>query len=486
MGLVIRVHNINFENDFYIKYKESETIDDEINGFIDYNGIYSKDTDVIILSGISINYNTNYWLKLIDSKTGEYVIKNIITDDSKTFKQYNEINFRVEINNGVVEVYDNTNGNENSIINNVKNTFYVYSGLTADSYIHGSTKLLGTTYNIDNSKKIFHFYPQSTNDFFVFLVHSDGFNPNAKKQGSFNLRKVNLNNFIYQITPTPTKTLTQTPTRTSTNTPTPTFGVLPTPTMTSTQTPTPTRTSTQTPTRTLTQTPTSTTTPNLSSLFKSYFVFNQKYNSQPLPTSGDYGNDYLKVAFFSHGITRNITTSDVNSICKFEYEILNSNNEVILTCKDNYGGFHPNFANDVNAESYYRVWTPTHPEYSYYQWVRDFFNNFTSITPYTNIAPTQPDQPFFNALDRGNNHYSIYSKYLPINDSYAIKIKNTGTFSFQLRAGTNDEFENSTLADVYTTIPPDNNYYIFALPKLRYNNNQDGSTKSYKLNCYNY
>jgi hypothetical protein len=70
-----------------------------------------------------------------------------------------------------------------------------------------------------------------------------------------------------------------------------------------------------------------------------------------------------------------------------------------------------------------------------------------------------------------------------------MRIKNTGTFSFQLRAGsldTFDNFNNPNLADAYRTIPPDNEWYDIALNRMREDNNDDGQTKAYKINCYNY
>jgi hypothetical protein len=215
---------------------------------------------------------------------------------------------------------------------------------------------------------------------------------------------------------------------------------------------------------------------NDSTIYKSLFTFNQKSNGQTLPTSSDYANGYLKFYAFSHGISRNITMpQDIGVICKFEYEILNNDNEVVFSCKDNYGGFHPNFQNNPSAESYYRVWTQGHSDYNNFQWIRDYFNNFTAI----------PGTSFNSALDRGNNHFDIYNGYVPLNKSYVMKIKNTGNFSFQLRAGTIDTFENPNLADIYTTIPPDNTWYNFNLNGIRVDNNNDG-TRAYKINCYNH
>jgi hypothetical protein len=216
---------------------------------------------------------------------------------------------------------------------------------------------------------------------------------------------------------------------------------------------------------------------NDSTIYKSLFTFNQKSNGQPIPTNGDYINGYLKFQAFSHGISRNITIPQDNGvICKFEYEILNNDNEVVFSCKDNYGGFHPNFQNNPSAESYYRVWTQGHSDYINFQWIRDYFNNFIAI----------PGTSFNSALDRGNNHFDIYNGYIPLNKSYIMKIKNIGDFSFQLRAGTIDTFENPNLADIYTTIPPDNTWYNFNLNRIRVDNNNNGETRAYKINCYNY
>jgi hypothetical protein len=69
-----------------------------------------------------------------------------------------------------------------------------------------------------------------------------------------------------------------------------------------------------------------------------------------------------------------------------------------------------------------------------------------------------------------------------------MRIKNTGTFSFQLRAGsldTFDNFEKPYLADAYRSIPPDNTWYDIPLNRMKVDNNDDGQTKAYKINCFN-
>lgn len=203
---------------------------------------------------------------------------------------------------------------------------------------------------------------------------------------------------------------------------------------------------------------------------KSTFVFNQKSNGTPTPEPSHTGNGYTLVSSPSHGITRTLNNmpADKGTICKFEYEIINSANEVVVSMKDNYGGFHPNFKNEVGAESYYRVWTPSFPQYSDYAWIRDFYNNFTSIS----------GTPFATADDRGNNHFSQYQKYF-VNGNYTLKIKNTGDKPFEIRAGANSNFENSGAAQVYTTVAADGEWKYF-------NIYIGGITEMYKLNIYNY
>jgi hypothetical protein len=997
MGVVLRLHDISIKNDYYVYYKESLTLGDENNGFVKYGNLIKKENNNIILSGITFNFNSNYWIKIVDSVTKDYVIKNIAIHESKTFKEYDKINFHVEVNNGTITLYDdNITENIYSVIDGKANSFLVYSGLTSESFISGSTRLLGVAKKRDDSKILYEFKQQNNDDFYVFLVHADGYNTYSKKQGGFSVRKVNVNNFIREITPTPTKTPTTiiydcyfgvnvettlaipTPTPTSTSTPTPTIGLTPSPTSTIGLTPSPTPTKTVTPTpatgddggenfnstytlsytesfpfstdnglagfnnaidrtkntylqmalagvdqifieinwddvfstysqqqsnsssswekydalidyaKTLTSTknkpmkvalriivskddgiqydldnpnnnngwyglsnsakdqfgypirvgygyghvslsypagvqqiydfvtktllryqdklgsqfswysvvtssqyengsnyenqhyvpgsdnpiplypalfdystysinsfrnamqtkygtianlnnawntnesnftniqppglgvsgsheelnnvyktnkgkdwyyfnenimfkflkecekigsdnnvsakfttesgsdtdvlsirrqsidiarwvdigqmhktqlggftgnssfshsidilrtnyarknrklgteintndfvtqfnitgttqmqsamyemaqycildaeakeiiiissrtspyydtaknvvsqvkdlmvnPTSrvpsnlptfeynvnqiinnnnnnnwlrdsmilkghtlsyrisaiqvgnnvqpsplpSSTPNNNNgIYKSLFTFNQKSNGQSVPTTGDYTNGYLKFYAFSHGISRNITIpQDIGVICKFEYEIINSDNQIVISCKDNYGGFHPNFKNDPSAESYYRVWTQGHQDYDKFKWIRDFYENFTRITPnHTGIVPQIPNTPFYEANDRSNNHFEAYDCYLPLNKSYIMRIKNTGTFSFQLRAGSLDNFEKPYLADAYRAIPPDNTWYDIPLNRMRENNNDDGQTKAYKINCFN-
>jgi hypothetical protein len=987
MGVVLRLHDISINNDYYVYYKESLTLGDESKGFVKYGDLFKKDNNIIILSGITFNFNSNYWVKIVDSVTNDYVIKNVLIHESKTFKEYDKINFHVEVNNGIITLYDdNVTENTYSIINGETNSFFVYSGLTSESFISGSTRLLGVAKRKDDSEILYQFKQENDDDFYVFLVHSDGYNIYNKKQGGFSVRKVNVNNIISNILPTPTVTPTKTvtPTRGLTPTPTSTTGLSPTPTPTKTVTPTPTRTigyvepldfnstytlsytesfpfstenglagfdnaiertkntylqmalagvdqifieinwdevfttynqqqsnnssywekydelinyaktltstknkpmkvalriivskddgyhydlenpnnnngwyglsnsakdqfgypirvgrgyghvslsypsgvaqvydfvtktlvryqdilgsqfswysvvtssqyengsnyenqhyvpgsdnpvaaypalfdystysinlfrnamqtkyvtianlnnawwgineskyetnfsniqppglgvsgsheelnnvyktnkgkdwyyfnentmfnflkkceqigidnnvtakfttesgsdtdvlstrrqtidisrwvnigqmhktqlggftgnatfshsidilrtnyarknrklgteintndfvtqfnitnatqmqnamyemaqycildaeakeiiiissrtspyydtaknvvgqvkdlmvnpTSRVPSNLLTfeynvnqiinnsndwlrnsmitkghtltnrisaiqvgnnvqpaplPTPTSTTN-NDNGIYKSLFTFNQKSNGQTVPTNGDYENGYLKFYAFSHGITRKLNfnnfSEDKGSICKFEYEILNSDGEVVISCKDNYGGFHPNFSYTLDdlgrkRESYDRIWVESSPFYDDSKWIRDFFTNFTKITPnHTGIEPQIKDRPFYIADDRSNNHFEAYDCYLPLNKSYIMRIKNTGNFSFQLRAGSLGTFEDIDSADAFATILPNNDWNNFPLNRMRVDNNNNGETRAYKINCFNY
>ena len=214
----------------------------------------------------------------------------------------------------------------------------------------------------------------------------------------------------------------------------------------------------------------------INEVFKSVFTFNQKTNGNPVPTSGDTENGYIKFYAFSHGIVFKVPDpvgAKRGLQCKMEYTIRNAANEIVINLKDNYGGFHPNyqpFAGDANtqpAESYYRVWTQSHGDYANLDFVRDFYYNFTAIS----------GTPFQNANDRSNNHFGDYTKYFPEGD-YKLTIKNTGAFPFELRAGRNDVHLTQGQADVYTTMEAGTER-IFDL-----NVRTLGTGQPYKINAY--
>jgi hypothetical protein len=212
-------------------------------------------------------------------------------------------------------------------------------------------------------------------------------------------------------------------------------------------------------------------------VYKSQWTFNQKTNGNSVPTSGDFVNGYLKFWAFSHGIVFKIPDpvgAKKGLLCKLEYTIKNAANEIVIQLKDNYGGFHPNYrpyagdADNSAAESYYRVWTSTHGDYANLAWVRDWYNGFAAIS----------GTPFATANDRGNNHFSDYTKYFP-EGIYTLTIKNTGEFPFSLRAGKINSFNTEGLADVYTDIPADNTDYTFNLDVRNL-----GVGEAYKINAF--
>lgn len=81
MGLTIRLHNITSPNNFTLYYKSGQTIGDLVAGFTQYGGTYPGGTTQINISGATIDFNIQYWIKLIDSVTNTYIIENIKMHD---------------------------------------------------------------------------------------------------------------------------------------------------------------------------------------------------------------------------------------------------------------------------------------------------------------------------------------------------------------------------------------------------------------------
>ena len=213
-------------------------------------------------------------------------------------------------------------------------------------------------------------------------------------------------------------------------------------------------------------------------IYKSQWSFTQMLNGNTVPTSGNYVNGYLKFYAFSHGIVAQIPDpvgAKKGMLVKLEYKIKNASNAIVIELKDNYSGFHPNYrpfagdADNLPANDYRRVWTPSFGDYDNLAWVRNFYNDFTPIS----------GTPFLDANDRANNHFdSHYTKYFP-EGTYTLEIKNTGEFPFQLRAGKNSVFDTEGLAQVYTEIPADNSWKTFTLEVRDY-----GDGEAYKINAF--
>ena len=80
MGLVIRLHDIVSPNQFKVYYKRATSPYPMNSGYSLY-GTFSAGTTTVNVSGITINFNSNYWFKIEDQSTGRYIIENIETND---------------------------------------------------------------------------------------------------------------------------------------------------------------------------------------------------------------------------------------------------------------------------------------------------------------------------------------------------------------------------------------------------------------------
>lgn len=80
MGLVIRLHDIVSPNQFKVYYKQATSPYPMNSGYSLY-GTFAEGITTVNISGITINFNSNYWFKIEDQVTGRYIIENIETND---------------------------------------------------------------------------------------------------------------------------------------------------------------------------------------------------------------------------------------------------------------------------------------------------------------------------------------------------------------------------------------------------------------------
>ena len=80
MGLVIRLHDIVSPNQFKVYYKQATSPYPMNSGYSLY-GTFAAGLTTVNISGITINFNSNYWFKIEDQVTGRYIIENIETND---------------------------------------------------------------------------------------------------------------------------------------------------------------------------------------------------------------------------------------------------------------------------------------------------------------------------------------------------------------------------------------------------------------------
>ena len=97
MGLVIRIYDIASPNDFTVAIKKGDTAYPLESGYYPCGDtIYSGGTELITISGYTVGstyttleFDTQYWIKLIDTDTNRYIIENIKTNNEVAFAECN-------------------------------------------------------------------------------------------------------------------------------------------------------------------------------------------------------------------------------------------------------------------------------------------------------------------------------------------------------------------------------------------------------------
>ncbi|MER0442763.1 hypothetical protein [Emticicia sp. W12TSBA100-4] len=161
------------------------------------------------------------------------------------------------------------------------------------------------------------------------------------------------------------------------------------------------------------------------------FRFVEKSNGKSFPDKPQ-GNSYTFVHFPSHcRVCTPVETTPMNAFAHCEYGLKNSSGEEIVHLLDTIGGFHPNFF-DVNQRS--------QKGNDYYKWVDNWASEF------------KPFGNFNNPIDRGNNHFDAYKKYL-IDGSYTFWYRNKSNTRHSVTAGfiraTNGEGDLNVIVEPY-------------------------------------
>jgi len=91
MGLVIRIYDISSPNDFKLSIKKGVTAYPLDSGYLEYDEIYSGGTTQIELTTYGettdiLEFNTQYWIKIVDLVTNRYIIENIYLHDQIAFE----------------------------------------------------------------------------------------------------------------------------------------------------------------------------------------------------------------------------------------------------------------------------------------------------------------------------------------------------------------------------------------------------------------
>ena len=95
MGLNVKLYNITNDGPYSIRYKSGSNPypEHEDSSYTLYGTGLTNSS--IVLTGMS--FDTQYWVKMTDETTNRYIVKNIYTNDSKTYPCYDTICFDTEV-----------------------------------------------------------------------------------------------------------------------------------------------------------------------------------------------------------------------------------------------------------------------------------------------------------------------------------------------------------------------------------------------------
>jgi hypothetical protein len=95
MGLNVKLYNITNDGPYSIRYKSGPNPypeHDNTSYTLYGTGLTNSS---IVLTGMS--FDTQYWVKMTDETTNRYIVKNIYTNDSKTYPCYDTLCFDTEV-----------------------------------------------------------------------------------------------------------------------------------------------------------------------------------------------------------------------------------------------------------------------------------------------------------------------------------------------------------------------------------------------------
>ena len=194
MGLNVRLYNINCSDEFTVSHSTGYT-----DTFV-VDGVYSGNTTNVTIG--NLEFDTLYYVKIENNLTNSSVIETILTNDSKYYDCYDDVNFYIEPNcqNNTYVLYDLTSphGNHSSVISGMTSSYSIYTGET--HYIEDST-FISTGRTNQSSNQIYTITNVPKDKLlYVFLVHGDGYTITEnelcnydrypKRQGGFEVRTI--------------------------------------------------------------------------------------------------------------------------------------------------------------------------------------------------------------------------------------------------------------------------------------------------------